>query len=445
MSDEHARRAFNVQIDAWVTRAVDGGVRSFDDLLTRLPGVYPTYAIESVRRLGKTNRISPTVAHSIERQARSPATIQPSYRSALPPPHPLDFEWRFSRSTGKELLVRSASYCGAGDRTLLLGTPTLAAMAPKAVSGNSCIYIGEDNVITRHVADINARMREPLEVRLCGPGALRPNEAAVVVLDPPWYFDFLRPMLRAAAYACRPGGHILVSLPPIGTNSHVADDRTKLLKLFGKLSLNLLSIVPDVIYYDTPYFEANALASEGYSNIPKTWRRGDLFVLERSRNAADFELGFSARRRDWHEVVIGRMRLFITKKAPRHDAPPDQLQTIVPGDILGSVRRADPRRPIADVWTSGNRIYASGRPDLVRIAAMAAATGGVIDDAIRLSDVEHDAVVRLSYLLGELAIKEQSEERRGGFEEAPCRTVPFKSRSATLPNTFRLIRSGVNT
>ena len=87
-------------------------------------------------------------------------------------------------------------------------------------------------------------------------------------------------MLRAAAYACRSGGHILVSLPPIGTNSHVADDRVQLFRLFAKLSLNLLSIVPDVIYYDTPYFEANALAAAGYPNIPKTWRRGDLFVLK---------------------------------------------------------------------------------------------------------------------------------------------------------------------
>ena len=69
---------------------------------------------------------------------------------------------------------------------------------------------------------------------------------------------------------------MLVSLPPIGTNTHVAEDRTKILQLFSKLSLNLISIEPGAILYDTPYFEANALAAEGYPNIPKAWRRGDL-------------------------------------------------------------------------------------------------------------------------------------------------------------------------
>ena len=343
MTVENARHAFKLQVDAWVTRAVESGVMSFDDLLSTLPGVYPTYAIKSLLRLGKANRIKPGLAHRIERQARTPIVTQPSPRSALLPPHPLDFEWRFSRSTGKDLLSRAASYCGANNRILLLGTPTLATVAPKSLQGHSCIYIGEDNAITRHVSATNERVAEPLDVRFCGPGALLPNEATVVVLDPPWYFDFLRPMLRAAAYVCRSGGSILVSLPPIGTNSHVADDRVQLFKLFAKLSLNLLSIMPDAISYDMPYFEANALAAAGYPNVPKTWRRGDLFVLEKARNAVDFDLGFSARRRGWHEVVIGRMRLFITKKTPRYDTRMDELRSIVPCDVLATVRRTDPR------------------------------------------------------------------------------------------------------
>lgn len=75
MTVENARRAFRLQVDAWVTRAVEGGVASFDDLLSTLPGVYPTYAIKSVRRLGKTNRIRPSLAHLIENEARSPKAI----------------------------------------------------------------------------------------------------------------------------------------------------------------------------------------------------------------------------------------------------------------------------------------------------------------------------------------------------------------------------------
>jgi hypothetical protein len=441
MTAGNARHAFRLQVDAWVTRAVEGGVASLDDLLLSLPGVYPTYAIESIRRLGKANRIEPRLAHRIERQARLPIPTLRSPRSALLPPHPLDFEWRFSRNSGKELLMRAVSHCGAGERILLLGTPTLAAIAPKAVQGNRCIYIGEDNAITEQVCAANKRMAEPLEVRLCRTGVLQSNEAAVVVLDPPWYFDFLRPMLRAAAHTCCSGGHILVSLPPIGTNSHVANDRVKLFKLFSQLSLNVLSIVPDAVCYDTPYFETNALAAHGYPNIPKAWRRGDLFVLEKARNALDFGLGIPARRRDWHEIVINRMRLFITNRAPRRDTGLDEMRSIVPGDVLATVRRTDPRRRLADVWTSGNRIFRTGHPDLVRLAAILARGG---DEPIELTAAERDAVVRLSYVLGELAIMEYSEERRCGFEEAAWRTVPFKSRSASSRSTSRAIRSGLS-
>jgi hypothetical protein len=342
------------------------------------------------------------------------------------------------------LLTRAACYCSTNDRILLLGTPTLAAMASKVLHSQTCIYIGEDNAITRQVAAVNERIAEQPQVRFCSPGALSPNQAAVVVLDPPWYFDFLRPMLRAAAYACCAGGHILVSLPPIGANSHAAEDRVQLFKLFAKLSVNILSIVPDAIHYDTPYFEENALAASGYPNVPKTWRRGDLFVLEKARNAVDFELGLPTRQRGWHEVVIGRMRLFVTKKEPCHDAAMHELRSIVAGDVLPTVRRADPRRKHANVWTSGNRIFTAARPDLVRIAALAAAAGGAIDESIRLTEIEKDAVVRISYALGELAIKEHFEERRSEFKEAACRTLPFRSRSVSLPTTSRLMRSGAS-
>ena len=119
------------------------------------------------------------------------------------------------------------------------------------------------------------------------------------------------------------------------------------------------------------------------------------------------------------------MRLFITKKAPRHDTAMDELRSIVSGDVLATVRRTDPYRKHADIWTSGNRIFASGRPDLVRIAAAAAAAGGVIEEPNCLSEAERDAIARCSYALGVLAIKEHSEERGAGSRRP--RVVPSHS------------------
>jgi hypothetical protein len=249
-------------------------------------------------------------------------------------------------------------------------------------------------------------------------------------------------MMRAAAFACQPGGHVLVSLPPIGTNSHVADDRARFLRVAASLSLNLRKLDDAAILYDTPYFEANALLAKGYPNTPKAWRSGDLFVLEKAHESRSIELMRTSRAREWHEVVINRMRLFIKKAAETSDTDVANLISIVPGDILPSVKRTDVRRKQAQVWTSGNRIFATKRPDLVLIAAEIAAGDYPLEQENRLSQADRDAVLRLSYTLGELAMREQAEERRGKFQEPPCLQNRPKSKSVISPRMRRLTRSG---
>jgi hypothetical protein len=445
MSTESARQVFNVQVDAWVTRALSEGVNSYGQLLSTLPGVYPTQALESLQRLRRVRKVSPAVVSQIVREARQRPSALGPMRGALLPPHPLDFEWRFSRTAAKALLTRAAELAGTNGKILLLGTPTLAMLAAKDTRRGGYIYVGEDNDITRQVLEASIKTPGRLEIRLCGPSALKPNEAAVVVMDPPWYVDFLRPMMRGAAFACSPGGHVLVSLPPIGTNSHVADDRARFLRISASLSLNLRHLHAATILYDTPYFEANALAAGGYPNTPKAWRSGDLFVLEKAHDSRSIELVRTSRLREWHEIVINRMRLFIKKSAECDYAEDAELISIVRGDILPSVKRTDERRKLAQVWTSGNRIYATKRPDLVRVAGQMAASGGILDNELRLSTAERDAAVRLSYVLGELALLEYSEERRGELKEPACLLKGARSRSMISLPMQRLTRSGRNT
>jgi hypothetical protein len=51
MSNQFSRQIFDVQVDAWVKRAVGDGADSYSRLLSMLPGVYPTQALESLARL----------------------------------------------------------------------------------------------------------------------------------------------------------------------------------------------------------------------------------------------------------------------------------------------------------------------------------------------------------------------------------------------------------
>ena len=169
MSTELSRRIFNLQVDAWVSRAVNGGVSSFGDLCHPagcLPD--PSIGFAETPAAGKAHKCF-RFASYIERQARTKPRPLGSLRSALLPPHPLDFEWRFSRSAAKTLLTQASSSAGRADRIMLLGTPTLAVIAAKQTSASRYLYIGEDNAISKQVSDIVARAPSTLEVRLCSP------------------------------------------------------------------------------------------------------------------------------------------------------------------------------------------------------------------------------------------------------------------------------------
>ncbi len=65
----------------------------------------------------------------IRAEAGAPAEGRPIAASLLPLPHPLDFEWRFSAGTCRELLAAASDLTRAGDTILLYGTPGLAYAA----------------------------------------------------------------------------------------------------------------------------------------------------------------------------------------------------------------------------------------------------------------------------------------------------------------------------
>jgi hypothetical protein len=251
-----------------------------------------------------------------------------------------------------------------------------------------------------------------MAVKTCDAHDLEAGEAAVVILDPPWYLDFLRPMLAAAAAACRFGGHVLISLPPSGVRPSAQRDRSKILYWAERQGLLLLSEDRARLSYDMPFFESNALAAAGVTNVPADWRRGDLVVFRKFGRREVTPNTTSVRKERWREVSIGRMRLFIGMDSPIDSTADPVLRPIVAGEVMPSVSRRDPRRRSAVVWTSGNRAFTTGRPDLVMRAAMAYAVGhsrstpGGIDG--------RDIIQRLGYTLREIAEREEIEAQSVG-------------------------------
>lgn len=432
-STEEEQAAFRAFIDRSVLAATIAGMTTFRAFLHRLPSVYPTELLASLGRLCESGTIDPAMVASVRRAASTRAVEPPGGRSLLPLPHPLDFEWRFTPDAAHSLLNATSALTAARAKVLLFGTPGLAVEALSLPASRHLSFLGEDNAVTRRLIALNAVTGSPLSIAFCSAGLPR-DSADAIVLDPPWYNDFIRPMLAAAAAACRRDGVVLISLPPVGTRPSAQRDRETVIRFATRLGLDLLEEHSQALAYDTPFFEANALAAAGIF-VPCRWRRGDLFVFRKSRRSARPAVIMSGRRREWIETSVKRMRLFI-----RSDSSPAEgmegLLPMIDGDILPSVSRRDQRRRGVQVWTSGNRVFRTDNAKLVIEAALARHNeeiGAGAQPRLWGNLCEREAVDRVSFLLEELAAQEAAEER--GLPPIELkRGVPWTLRSTSSYN-----------
>jgi SAM-dependent methyltransferase len=384
---------------------------------------YPTELLASLDRLAAQQSINPLAALSIRRQSTVKDVQVVEGRSFLPLPHPLDFEWRFAPDASRALLDEAAGLTLPGADLLLFGTPGLAIEALTFPTRRRVTFLAESNSVTDRVAALNHAMGCPLDIAFCDAGLPR-NSADAVLLDPPWYLDYARPMLAAAAHACRPGGVVLISLPPDGARPTAEADRRITVDFGRRLGLTLSEHRPLAIDYETPFFERNALTAAGLIAPPR-WRRGDLVVFRKTA-APIRPPTASGHDRRWMDIAIGRMRLFIRSGAGDQGGEIG-LIPVVEGDVLPTVSRRDPRRRLADVWTSGNRIFRTDNFQLLLEAAISCAGPGIEPSLWgTLRDIE--AVERVATALRDLADLEAAEER-GAPLVALERSVTWKSSS----------------
>lgn len=420
---------FGDSVDVMTKAALGEGAASFSALLHRLPAIYPTEVLLSLERLATAGLIEPRVAAEARRQAGERAASLVEGRSLLPVPHPLDYEWRFTPDASRELLDRAIALTSPGGDLLLFGTPGLAVEALSLPPNRRLAFLAENNSVTQRVMALNRATGSPLDIAFCS-GGLPRETANAVILDPPWYPDFVRPMLAAAAHACRIGGVVLISLPPFNTRPSAEADHHAVLAFGRRLGLDPIAHDALAIRYATPFFERNALAAVGIYP-PPYWRRGDLVMFRKTRAAARPAAASGSNRRPWAEVTLGRMRLFVRQGA--RTAAFTGLKPLVDGEILPSVSRRDPRRRHGQVWTSGNRVYRTGNPQLVLDAASACgqgADGAGAQHGLWGTVREREARERVTDCLRALAALEAQEEQ-GVVPGAGERSMPCTSRSIT--------------
>jgi hypothetical protein len=189
--------------------------------------------------------------------------------------------------------------------------------------------------------------------------------AKTLVCDSPWYKEYIKSFLWSASQLCAIDGYLLLSTPPIGTRPNISDEWEMILEWATILGFKLLSVEHGVLPYVSPPFECNALKAEGLHNIPGEWRCSNLtlFILKKRLHIS--RPLKCLRDKKWNEEIIQGVRIRFQEGNDKTKLKYPTLKSIVPDDILPSVSRWDARRRLANVWTSGNRIFKCDNPDLL--------------------------------------------------------------------------------
>lgn len=343
-----------------------------DELVVHLPGVYPTEAIAAVERLGRRGDVdSVTLARLRRRGAADLTSLLPA--NPLPVPHPLDFDWRFSPSAVDRLVHECQSRL-SGTRPVLLGAPSMF-WALRRVESMPPLLLDANPSVIKALAGTGDELHD---ARLCDLrcDGLPDEQSAVVVVDPPWYREHERLFLWAAAQLCRSGGSVLVSVPAEGTRPGVKADRDEALAWAEHLGFEVEAMEPGALGYVSPPFERNALAAVGLGGMPNEWRHGDLVVL-RMREHVETARPECAVDDRWPEVTIGSVGIRVRGRGTEgsEEGLDPRLRKLVPGDVLDTVSRRDPRRQSVAMWTSGNRVFAARSPDVLLEVARSLADG----------------------------------------------------------------------
>lgn len=384
---------------------------SFDDLVTRMAGADPMLvwsllhdaAGSGSHRLG--NRARLTIRES-QRQMSAPlADTDPD----LPAPHPLDYEWRFTRPTRQTLMERALAHSPRS--ILLLGCPTVA-LTLLSQHPELPVTLVDDNPALPELTDIIGRRSSTyrqLRVDLiANPGVTTGIDADVVIADAPFYPDAMDAFLQAATAGARHRARLLFVLPRFGSRPSAESDVALFYRRAAMSGLRLIRTDKGAVRYLTPPFEEKALRSAGLPNVAHGWRSADLAAFLRAR-ASEPAVATTASERDrWQEVIAGGKRWRVRNDQGGSTVVIGLYPNASGSRVLDTVSRRDVRRHNANVCTNDNEFYATANPALFIQILDSIATGNDpirrVEDSIGrvLSPDECDEVNLVCSLIGSL-------------------------------------------
>lgn len=272
---------------------------------------------------------------------------------ALPEPHPLDYDWRFTADSIGGLLDILDKDLKESAKIALLGTPTLYFFLVRRRA--RATLFDRSGSLLRYLRE--AGFSENLvQHDLLSPFNAKYPEFDIAVADPPWYPEHYQAFILRAAELLRRGGILLLSVLPWLTRPSAIDDRANLVTTSLDVGFHLIQSIPAFLSYETPPYETATLRKQGIEC--GNWRKGDLFLFhylgKRERDQTPLS---SAVEEEWDEFLVGRIKVKL-KRAPQASTRNFSCRPVEStSPVLGTVSRRDPLRASIDLWTSRNEAY----------------------------------------------------------------------------------------
>jgi hypothetical protein len=360
------------------------GPRHSRILIAEALGAYPTDVLASLRslqRIGKAKEVAPDIWSSIDAQIPDVGFPQAldeftacGEELDFPEPHPLDFDWRFSKRALEEIEKRLDP--STSKTIAVLGAPTVFKYLRNR--GRPAFLFDRNAQIIAHLK------REGYnEVTQCDLFRFSLNDQFdCVVADPPWYLDHYQAFIEAARRMLMPDGKLLISVLPPLTRPSAESDRSAIVGFAQERGFDLFCVDRAVLGYLSPPFEVASLKSDGI--VMPVWRSGDLytFVLAR-REQLDREVKSPDEEQGWQTFTIGR-----TVVKVKSDDIPSEMQfdfdnvSEMNDFRLRSVSRRSPSRAAINLWTSRNLALNLTRPDIACAVLQLLARGYSDGDAV---------------------------------------------------------------
>lgn len=356
MTNRAELAAYDRRLARAVMSAVRDGARDFGSLLDCLAGASPVDLRTTVGRLAAWGTLDPQLVSTLLGESVPHGRPQGDAVDDLPSPHPLDADWRFTPATARAIADEARKGSRKPSIIVLLGVPTVFRELVGDRAGGVVLLERSGSTITGLEP-----MSPPGSVTRCDVARDKLPElsADMVVADPPWYPEDMKPFIWAAASLAREHATVLFSIPPKLVRPGIARERQGVFEFASRCGLEVVSVQRGVLRYTTPAFERNALRAAGFKGEYPDWRVGDLVVFRAHRGQLPRRPNQPVGERWRFEQISGTTIAFRDEWPQRADP---RLVRIVPGDVLSSVSRRDPVRARVRVWTTGNRVFGCADP-----------------------------------------------------------------------------------